>query len=247
MTTNSTSPISSSRPVLWWHRDPGADGVGVAFTSGALDLADASASRAAGVATLADEVGVPIALVRQVHGRAVVRVGAADARGGLIDLTAQEADAVVTTERGVGVAVRVADCVPVVLADAAAGVVAAAHAGRPGLLCGVVDATVDAMLDAGAADLTAWLGPHVCGSCYEVPLEMAADAAGRLGIPRATTAWGTPAIDLTAAAVAQLEGRGVRVDTAAVACTRERADLHSYRRDGAASGRLAGLGWLARG
>lgn len=234
--------------MLSWYRDPGADGVGVAFTSAALDLADASASRAEGIAALAAEVDVPVALVRQVHGRAVIRVDAGDAARasrGLIDLTTREADAVLTTERGVGVAVRVADCVPVVLADARAGVVAAAHAGRPGLLVGVLDATVSAMRSAGATALTAWLGPHVCGACYEVPEDMAVDAAGRLGIPRATTAWGTPALDLTAAAILQLVQRGVRVDTSAASCTRERGDLHSYRRDGAASGRLAGLGWLA--
>ena len=78
-------------------------------------------------------------------------------------------DALVTAEPGTVLMVRVADCVPVLLADAGRGVVAAVHAGRPGLAAGVVPAAVAAMRALGADRVTAWVGPHVCGACYEVP------------------------------------------------------------------------------
>ncbi len=92
----------------------------------------------------------------------------------------------------------------------------------------------------GATGLTAWIGPHVCGACYEVPAEMQADVAAVEPAARAVTSWGTPSLDLGAGVRAQLESAGVTVVDAA-RCTRESADLYSYRRDGAAAGRLAGL------
>lgn len=226
-------------------RDPGADGVGVAFTSAALDLGDASPTRAVDAAALAAALGVPVAVTRQVHGRAVTRVRAADAAGSALLVVPGAADALVTTDRGVALAVRVADCVPVLLADARVGAVAAVHAGRAGLLAGVLDAALDELAGLGASDVEAWIGPHICGACYEVPPELAADAAARLGVSVPATRWGTVGVDQTAAAQAHLAARGVRIHTEALACTYERPDLHSHRRDGEASGRQVGLVWLA--
>ncbi|NEE53613.1 polyphenol oxidase family protein, partial [Streptomyces sp. SID8455] len=82
--------------------------------------------------------------------------------------------AVVTTRRGLALAVLTADCTPVLLVDTVAGVVGAAHAGRPGLVAGVVPAVVEAMTALGArpSRITAHTGPAVCGRCYEVPEEM---------------------------------------------------------------------------
>ncbi len=90
-------------------------------------------------------------------------------------VAAEKADALVTTDRRLAVAVRVADCVPVLFADPDAGVVAAAHAGRVGLGAGVLPATVARMAELGAARITAWIGPHICGDCYEVPADLQAD------------------------------------------------------------------------
>ena len=90
-----------------------------------------------------------------------------------------ETDALVTSTPGLVLCVLVADCVPVLLTDPVAGVVAAVHAGREGVRTGVVPATLSAMasLGARARHVTALLGPAVCGRCYEVP-----DAdAGRAG------------------------------------------------------------------
>ena len=150
------------------------------------------------------------------------------------------ADGIVTAQPGVVLMVRAADCVPVLLADADARVVGAAHCGRPGLAAGVVPATVDRMRDLGARSITAWIGPHVCGACYEVPEQMQAAVGAAVPASVATTSWGTPSLDLGAGVRAQLSGEGVSVHDVS-RCTRESADLYSYRRDGDRAGRLAGL------
>lgn len=149
-------------------------------------------------------------------------------------------DALVTAVPGLVLVVRVADCVPVLLADPAVGVVGAAHAGRAGLAAGVVPATVAAMRGLGATDLVAWVGPSVCGACYEVPEEMRADVAGQVPEAWAETSWGTPALDIGAGVRAQLRASGVPASVTE-RCTVEDEDLFSHRRQGAASGRFAGL------
>ena len=151
-----------------------------------------------------------------------------------------DADGIVTAKTGVVLMVRAADCVPVLLADADATVIGAAHCGRPGLAAGVVPATVDRMRDLGARSITAWIGPHVCGACYEVPEPMQAAVGAAVPASVATTSWGTPSLDLGAGVRAQLAGEGVSVHDVS-RCTRETADLYSYRRDGDRAGRLAGL------
>ncbi len=157
------------------------------------------------------------------------------------------ADGLVTTTPDLGLLVRVADCVPVVLADADAGVVGVAHAGRPGLTAGIVASTVAGLRAAGADDIVAWLGPRVCGRCYEVPENMRAEVAAEVPAAWATTSWGTPAVDVGAGVASQLRDLGVEVvDLMATSdpadwCTRENTDLFSYRRQGQRSGRLGGV------
>ena len=224
-----------------FYRDPGADGVGVAFSDaiatdgGVLSLGGAhgATGRAPGLAVLEADLGVPLAVVSQVHGTDVAVV---DAGTDLAVLSTRSADALLSTRSGLGLAVRVADCVPVLFADAAAGVIAAAHAGRVGLADGVLQATVAAMRDAGAAAITAWIGPHICGRCYEVPETMAAEVGQRVPGSRGTTDRGTPGLDLGAGALGVLTGLGVRVHEVG-RCTLQTPTLHSYRRDAAASGR----------
>ncbi|MCX6397794.1 MAG: peptidoglycan editing factor PgeF [Propionibacteriales bacterium] len=172
--------------------------------------------------------------LEQVHGADVVTAPAAGFP------RSPAADGVATGEAGVTLLVRAADCVPVLLADPAAGLVAAAHSGRPGLAAGVVPRTVERLRELGATDLTAWIGPYVCGSCYEVPPELQAQVAAVVPEAVATTSWGTPSLDIGAGVRAQLEQAGVKVVDLAV-CTRTSVDLYSYRRDGARAGRHAGL------
>lgn len=228
-------------------KHPGADGVGVAFTDAEtpsgdpLDLGSRAADPGKGWELVRTALGVGLFYPRQVHGTNVVEV--------LDDTSPEEvalveADALVTRRRGAGLAVRVADCLPVLFADPDAGVVAAAHAGRVGLAAGVLPATLARMRELGAIHVTAWIGPHVCGACYEVPEAMRDELGALLPGAASVTSWGTPALDLGAAAALQLEREGCVVELHDP-CTRTTQSLHSHRRDGLASGRQAGIVWLA--
>ena len=181
-------------------------------------------------------------LMRQVHGADVAVV---DERllGRLSATAPPVADALVTDVPGVVLVTRAADCVPVLLADAAAGVVAAVHCGRRGLTAGVVPRAVESMRRLGADTVRAWVGPHVCGGCYEVPEEMRAQVAAVVPQAEAVTTRGTPSVDLGAGVRAQLSSAGATV-TEVSRCTFEDEDLFSYRRQGAQAGRLGGLVWV---
>ena len=215
--------------------------VDVAFTDSSVDLQELGARLAVDLPRVEEACGVRFARLHQVHGDDVLRV---DAPGSVPPGGVPTGDALVTTTRGQGLMVRVADCVPVLLADPVAGVVGAVHSGRPGLALGVAVRAVERMRDAGADRLVAWVGPHVCGGCYEVPEELRAEVAARVPAAYAETTWGTPALDIGAGVRAQLEAVDVEVVLAG-GCTREDPALHSYRRDGAAAGRLAGLVWMS--
>jgi YfiH family protein len=150
-----------------------------------------------------------------------------------------EADALVTTSTDCALAVLVADCTPVLLVDRIAGVAAAVHAGRPGMMSGIVGRAVDAMTDLGARSISAVVGPSVCGRCYEVPEAMRTQAA-RISLVASAVSWqGTPAIDVAAGVVEQLRARSVAVQWIA-GCSRESEELFSYRRRHR-TGRCAGV------
>ncbi|MGW2049379.1 peptidoglycan editing factor PgeF [Streptomyces sp. NPDC001858] len=178
--------------------------------------------------------------MNQVHGNDVAEV-----EGPWTTRSTPPVDGLVTATRGLALAVLTADCVPVLLADPVAGVVAAAHAGRPGMVKGIVPAAVDAMeaLGADPARIVARTGPAVCGRCYEVPKEMRAEVAAVEPAAHAETSWGTPAVDVTAGVHAQLDRLGVHDREHSPVCTRESKDHFSYRRD-RSTGRLAGYVWL---
>ncbi|WP_405819438.1 peptidoglycan editing factor PgeF [Streptomyces sp. NBC_00838] len=181
--------------------------------------------------------------MNQVHGRDVALVE--EPWGARESDEIPAVDAVVTARRGLALAVLTADCVPVLLADPVAGVAAAAHAGRPGLVAGVVPAAVGAMVARGAdpARITARTGPAVCGRCYEVPEAMRAEVAETVPESWAETSWGTPAVDVVAGVHAQLAALGIGDRHRSEICTVESADHFSYRRD-RTTGRLAGYVWL---
>jgi polyphenol oxidase len=176
----------------------------------------------------------------QVHGDQVAVV---DAPWG--DAVVPAVDALVTTRPGLALAVLAADCVPVLLADPVAGVAGAAHAGRQGMVAGVVPAVVAEMARQGAdpSRITAFTGPAVCGRCYEVPEAMREQACGIVPEAYATTSWGTPSLDIVAGVHAQLARLGVRASEKSHVCTMESADHFSYRRDGR-TGRLGSYVWL---
>ena len=189
---------------------------------------------------LAARIGLPVDRVlymNQVHGSQVAVVDRP------WDGAAPHVDALVTCERDLALAVLVADCVPLVLADPVAGVVAVAHAGRPGLVAGVVPAVVKAMRELGARAITARVGPSVCGQCYEVPETMRTEVAAAVPEAFATTRQGTPSVDVAAGVEAHLRSAGAAYERVA-GCTIEDRGLFSYRRD-RTTGRFAGVAWLA--
>ena len=191
------------------------------------------------------KLGAPLVFVEQVHSAdvAIVRTEA-DVRE--MRERARVADALVTPMADVALAIMVADCVPVVLAEESSGVMGAAHAGRRGLLGGVLGATVEAMASLGASpkNIHALIGPSVCGRCSEVPEQMFAESVAEHEALASRTSWGTPALDLPAGAVAELRAAGLAHESIEVIerCTLETEELFSYRRD-PHTGRFAGVIW----
>ncbi|PWJ53672.1 conserved hypothetical protein [Quadrisphaera granulorum] len=235
------SPPDLSASTTWRRELPG--GLRWALSGGA-DLSDRAAgaegARAARAALAAD-VGAPperLLVAHQVHGD-----GAVVARGPW-DGPPPDADALVTDVPGLVLAVLVADCVPVLLADPAAGVVGVAHAGRRGMDTGVVGAAVALMgeLGADAGRTRALLGPSVCARCYEVPAAMRDDVAGRHPVTASRTWTGTPSLDVAAGVLEQLAALGVAAEQLP-GCTVEDESLGSVRRSGPDAPRWAGLVW----
>ena len=172
--------------------------------------------------------------LHQVHGARVVD---ADRLASV-----EKADAAVARTPGTVCVVKIADCMPVLLADEAASVVGAAHAGWRGLAGGVLEATVDAM-GAPPSELYAWLGPAIGPQVYEVGEDVRAAIGEPASAFRATRP-GHWLLDLYAVARARLEAKGVRRIYGGGYCTcTERERFFSYRRDRGQS-RMAAAIWL---
>jgi YfiH family protein len=205
-------------------------------------VGDDPAAVAANRARLAAAIGLGagrVVWMNQVHGD---RVEVVDQPR---DTAVDDTDALVTGTPRLALAVVTADCVPVLMADTRAGVVAAAHAGRVGAQRGVVARAVEAMvaLGAQAADISVLLGPAVSGRNYEVPAAMADEVEAALPGSRTTTAAGTPGVDLRAGIACQLRDLGVTAIDIDPRCTVADPTLFSHRRD-APTGRLASLVWM---
>jgi YfiH family protein len=172
------------------------------------------------------------AWLRQVHGTRVVD---------LDNDAEREGDAAVTRARDAVVAIKVADCMPVLLADDAGTVVAGAHAGWRGLSAGVIEATIDAMGVPGK-HLIAWMGPAIGPCVYEVGDEVRAAFAEKEAF--SPTRPGHWLLDLYAVARRRLSGRGVERIFGGGLCTySDPVRFYSYRRDGS-TGRMAAMIWL---
>lgn len=178
----------------------------------------------------------PWTWLRQQHGAGVVVVTEPGEHAGA------PADAAVTTVVDAPIAVVTADCAPVLLEGD--GAVAVVHAGWRGLLDGVVEATVQTMVDLGCPPTAARLGPCIRARCYEFVGADLADVASRYG-PKvvATTAWGTPALDVTAAVRAACSWSNLPLADAGT-CTACSPAHWSHRARGDA-GRQALVAWLA--
>lgn len=191
---------------------------------------------------LATGIGLPaqrLVWMEQVHGRTVTVIDGPQLQ------PVPASDALVTAQPRLAVAVLVADCVPVLLADPVGKIVAAVHAGREGARAGMLPAALEAMCRLGARieGVEALLGPSACGRCYEVPDQMQADVEARLPGSACRTRRGTAGLDLRAGLGRQLAATGVARVGVDPRCTIEDPALYSYRRDGV-TGRLAALTWI---
>jgi YfiH family protein len=219
-------------PRVRWAFADRSDGVSLApYDHG--NLADHVGDHAAHVRANRDRfahaIGLDVAHVvsmAPVHGN---EVGAVDSAS---DEPVPEVDALVTTVPGLALLVLAADCVPVLLGDGAAGVVAVVHAGWRGVLADVVGVTLDAMRDHGArAESTrAVVGPAICGACYDVPRERFDEVVAVAPAAASVAGGGRPGLDLRAAVVDRLRGAGV-ASSLHGGCTFETPTLFSFRRD----------------
>lgn len=181
--------------------------------------------------------GSPLQGMLQVHGNEVAVVTSANR-----ELEPPRVDGIITADASIALTVLVADCVPILLADSEAGLVGAVHAGRRGVESEIARVALERMCGLGARPerIHAALGPAICGSCYEVPEEMRAELARKIPRAASQTSWGTPALDLPAALEEQLRDLGVVQVQNLGACTLERTEFYSYRRN-PRTGRQAGV------
>lgn len=176
----------------------------------------------------------------QVHGNTVVDAAQID--------SGAEADAIISTERGVVCCIQTADCLPVLFCATNGKVVGAAHAGWRGLASGVLENTMERMRAEGAQDIVAWMGPAIGPQRFEVGGDVrvafveqdtrAADAfqayPGREGKYLADI-YALARLRLSAAGVLHISGGGL--------CTVSDQRFYSYRRDHV-TGRMASLVWI---
>jgi YfiH family protein len=217
----------------------------------AQHVGDAAGDVSANCARLRAELQLPDEPVwlRQVHGCAVVR---AARRAATASTEAPPvADAAVTREAGLPLAIMVADCLPVLLCSASGHVIAAAHAGWRGLAAGVLEATVQAM-DLAGEPACAWFGPCIRQPQFEVGAEvrtafMQAAAAGDAAVTAAAfsdNARGRWQCDLARLAELRLRRLGITsIDDCGICTHADAARCFSHRRDGQ-TGRMAALLWL---
>lgn len=199
--------------------------------------------------------------LEQVHGTDVFDADAGDSprhsftlsddQARQLRLAAPRADAASSSAKR-PLAIMVADCIPLVFVgehrQTGAPILGVAHAGRRGLLDGVIQAEVQDLIARGAGTIRAWVGPSICGNCYEVPEDMRAESTELIPEVFSRTSWGTPGLDLPAGARAVLTGlpEVTEVRETLAACTLENPDLFSHRglARGREAGRIAGLVWV---
>lgn len=172
----------------------------------------------------------PIQYMNQVHGDRIA----------VIEEVTDEvptADALVTGIPGINLAVMVADCIPLLLSSKES--VAAVHVGRKGLVNEVTRKTIALMKEMGSTQITAIMGPSICGKCYEVSEDIYEEVIALHPFAQSRTAQGTVSLDLPAALRSVLSDEGVAIINKSE-CTVESVDYFSYRRDGV-TGRQAGI------
>lgn len=197
---------------------------------GSSDQNDAVTANRARVAEAMDVPQDRLVTLYQVHSADVVTI---DGDSDIEALRSRQADALVTAEPGVALAVLTADCQPVLLADAKAGVIGAAHAGWKGTRNGVLEATVEAMHALGARDIRAVVGPAISQAAYEVGFEVMesfTDDDPSLARFFSGGPNGRPMFDLPGMGVAKLRAAGVDAEWCRHCTYRDAERFFSYRR-----------------
>jgi len=179
--------------------------------------------------------------LNQVHG-AVVR--SVESKDRVRDIRRENGDALLATESGIAVGVRVADCLSLLLADPNTGAVAAVHAGWRGVVAGVVEAAIAALVTRAQTQVErvqAAIFPHIRSCCFEVDRSVADTLAAVCPTREVVdNGYRKPHVDLASIVRSQLNISGIaddRIDEVK-GCTRCQPDrFFSYRRDGESSGR----------
>ena len=179
---------------------------------------------------LESQIGMAVTFMNQVHGDTVILVENSQ--------TTPTCDALITTERKLAVAVMVADCIPLLLKSDVA--VAAVHVGRKGLMNGIARKTIDAMRDLGAEVIHSYIGPSICGGCYEVGPDVFEEVVSKYPTSDSSQRSGKKTLDLVAGLKTDIKDT-VLLDLSS--CVLEDKHTFSYRRDGI-TGRQAGVIWL---
>lgn len=169
---------------------------------------------------LVDQVG-QVAYMSQVHGNSIRFVTGSETEAPI-------ADALITDNPDLALAVMVADCIPLLLRSSK--IVAAVHVGRAGLKNSVALKTVAAMRSLGADSISGIIGPAICGDCYEVPIELHDEIVKEHPTASAVTKHGTTALNLPLALVEALKSVEVMVESSGI-CTYEDDNYFSYRRN----------------
>ncbi len=206
-------------------------------------IGDDDAAVARNRAIFSEAIGRPAVLIDQVHGVHVLRLSSADVGAQL-----RQADASITTDRGMACAVQVADCLPVLFAAPKARGVGAAHAGWRGLAGGVLEATVAALCDAADCaphELVAWLGPCIGPAAFEVGADVVtAFGGGAASCFAPRPQMGKWLADLPALARLRLRAAGVTSIGGGSWCTvTDASRFFSFRRE-RVTGRMVAAVWL---
>lgn len=214
--------------------------LGIAIAPGAEDPLERVEENLGRLRSAAGLDGRRLVRVTQVHG--IETLGAE----AIADGPRREADALVASDPGFAVAIRMADCVPILVACPRTGQVAAVHAGWRGLVAGTVDSAVASLEARGArrGELLAAIGPCIGVEAYEVGPEVAATCrAAGLG-EAVVDRRPREHLDCFRAAAIRLVSAGVdagRIDGGPLCTFRHADEFFSYRRDGARSGRMAAI------
>lgn len=191
------------------------------------------------LAELAQVAPGGVRTVHQVHGIAVAEAPAAAEGSAQVPAPFAEADGLVTAHAGLVLGIRTADCVPILLADEANGLAAAAHAGWRGTIDGVLSQTVAALVMRGAkaGGLSVVLGPHIRRCCFEVGREVAKRFESKVGSAAVVPQGDRYRVDLALTLRHELSALGVREVDDVGGCTSCDARYFSHRRDRGVTGR----------